>query len=477
MTSDKWVKYVSRGMKIQKGLDYAYSITDPFRNFFGEGIDSWLYVSRGESVDFYVQEKEWQKFIVFATEKFQKDEGWYDLVLDNFEKGYLPHLDWLKSLNVSEIANYSNDELVSLFEKYKQSLEGFMVVLWVVVALESVIEETVYELLKQANVESKDLESLAQVMTAPTTINYLFQEEIDLHAISRLPQEEQAEALKHHAHRYEYIRMYDYDYEPYELGYFSERLEKMSQNPEVAQEILEKKKALDDNRKRLEKLMSDLSLNSFNQKRVRALSFLSNHKDQRSHFRSQESYYGRNIFGVIAAKLGISVSDCLYLLHTELTDALYGKISSEELRAPVDARRKGYVLLVNPDTTEVLTGEDMKVYIAENLESDSKTVVKGLGVMAGTVKGVVRIILHTNDLRKLKSGDIMVAPMTRPDYVTAMKICSAIVTDEGGVLCHAAIVSRELGIPCIVGTKNATQFLKDGDMVEVDGGTGVVTVL
>jgi pyruvate,water dikinase len=67
--------------------------------------------------------------------------------------------------------------------------------------------------------------------------------------------------------------------------------------------------------------------------------------------------------------------------------------------------------------------------------------------------------------------------MTTPDYVSSMKVAGAIVTNEGGLLCHAAIISRELGKPCVIGTKIATQVLKDGDMVEVDADNGVVRII
>ena len=77
----------------------------------------------------------------------------------------------------------------------------------------------------------------------------------------------------------------------------------------------------------------------------------------------------------------------------------------------------------------------------------------------------------------MKNGDILVSPMTTPNFVPAMKLAAAIVTDEGGVMCHAAIVAREMKKPCIIGTKIATKVLKDGDIVEVDADKGVVKIL
>lgn len=103
--------------------------------------------------------------------------------------------------------------------------------------------------------------------------------------------------------------------------------------------------------------------------------------------------------------------------------------------------------------------------------------LKGMPAMRGKVRGKVKVIFETAQLNKIKDGDILVAPMTTPDYVMAMKKVVAFVTDEGGITCHAAIVARELEKPCIVGTKIATQVLKDGDWVEVDANEGLVKIL
>ena len=94
----------------------------------------------------------------------------------------------------------------------------------------------------------------------------------------------------------------------------------------------------------------------------------------------------------------------------------------------------------------------------------------------GTVEGVARIIFTTDDLGKMQEGDILVSPCTRPEYVSAMKKASAILTDEGGITSHAAIVSRELRVPCIVGLRQATDIIKDGNKLEVNANHGIVMV-
>lgn len=103
-----------------------------------------------------------------------------------------------------------------------------------------------------------------------------------------------------------------------------------------------------------------------------------------------------------------------------------------------------------------------------------EAILKGIGASIGTASGPVKIIHSPDDIDQVKEGDVLVTEMTTPDYVPAMRRAVAIVTDEGGKTSHAAIVSREMGIPCIVGTTTATRTLKSGQVVTVDGHEGVV---
>ena len=103
--------------------------------------------------------------------------------------------------------------------------------------------------------------------------------------------------------------------------------------------------------------------------------------------------------------------------------------------------------------------------------------MKGQIAYQGKVSGKVRIVKRTDQAEKVLDGEIIVSPMTTPDFAPAMKKAAGFVTDEGGITCHAAIIAREMKKPCLIGTKTATQFLKDGDLVEVDAIVGVVRIL
>src|SRR6185369_9008788 len=101
----------------------------------------------------------------------------------------------------------------------------------------------------------------------------------------------------------------------------------------------------------------------------------------------------------------------------------------------------------------------------------------GQTAQPGFARGMVKIIFRAKDIPKMNKGDILVSIATDPDVVPAMKKAGAIVTEQGGITSHAAIVSRELGIPCVIGTKIATKIFKDGDMVEVDANKGIIKKL
>jgi len=114
-------------------------------------------------------------------------------------------------------------------------------------------------------------------------------------------------------------------------------------------------------------------------------------------------------------------------------------------------------------------------FIIEKVEE--KDELKGRSAFGGRVQGKVRVLKRKEQIEELQQGEILVSAMTTPDFVPAMKKAAGIVTDEGGVTCHAAIVSRELKKPCVIGTRIATKVLKDGDLVEVDADKGIVRVL
>jgi len=167
------------------------------------------------------------------------------------------------------------------------------------------------------------------------------------------------------------------------------------------------------------------------------------------------------------------------LVHFLLPKSVFGNKSTSELLKEASDYSKGFIYFDG----DIFTGsqdEILKNLNIELKEIDSKEKidsVHGQSASNGVAKGHVKIVLTSKDLNKVIEGDILVSPMTRPDFLPAMKVASAFVTDEGGITCHAAIVSREMNKPCIIGTKIASKVLHDGDEVEVDADKGIVKIL
>ncbi len=154
--------------------------------------------------------------------------------------------------------------------------------------------------------------------------------------------------------------------------------------------------------------------------------------------------------------------------------ARLGKKLEEHYGKPQDvewAVEKGQVYIVQ---TRAVTTFAAEVKAESAITEEGKILLRGETASAGVASGPVRIVLSAGELGKVQKGDVLVTKMTMPDFVPAMQRAAAIITDEGGMTSHAAIVSREMGTPCIVGTEHATHVLRDGQIVTVHALRGIV---
>ncbi len=133
-----------------------------------------------------------------------------------------------------------------------------------------------------------------------------------------------------------------------------------------------------------------------------------------------------------------------------------------------------FIVQTRPVTTLKDRGDIDQDKIEKELSGKGLVLLKGIGASPGVASGRVRKIESIKEMSLVEKGEVLVTKMTNPDYVPVMRRVVAVITDEGGRTSHAAIVSRELGMPCVVGTETATKMLKDGEMVTVDGANGLI---
>jgi pyruvate,water dikinase len=137
--------------------------------------------------------------------------------------------------------------------------------------------------------------------------------------------------------------------------------------------------------------------------------------------------------------------------------------------------KKLYILQARPETVQSLKSVDvLERFVLKPQKEEKKVLITGVAVGSKIGQGEVNVIKSAKDIVKFKPGQVLVTKMTDPDWVPIMKIAAAIITDDGGRVCHAAIVSREMGVPCLVGTGNATQKIKSGQKVTVSCAEGEI---
>lgn len=178
----------------------------------------------------------------------------------------------------------------------------------------------------------------------------------------------------------------------------------------------------------------------------------------------------------MAKRSKINLELLRYSRIADLKKILIGKMKISELKK---RQKSSLFIYQNGQTTDIYTGEKAKKFFKKVSTVDIGDVkeIKGMTVAMGKVRGIVKVITSIDQLNKVKKGDILVAAMTRPEHLAGMKKAAAVVTDDGGITCHAAIVARELGVPCVIGTKIATKVLRDGQLIEVDANKGIVKIL
>lgn len=182
------------------------------------------------------------------------------------------------------------------------------------------------------------------------------------------------------------------------------------------------------------------------------------------------------VLAEVARHLAIEITDLKFMNPDEISES---NLSNKDFQLQLKKRREKSVCYSIPSQNYIFTNSDYD-FFSENLHiaftNDTKE-IKGVVASSGVVRGIVRVCESVSDIDKVQEGEILVASMTRPEYLPAMQRAVAFITDEGGITCHAAIVAREMKKPCIIGTKIATKILKDGDMVEVDANNGIVKIV
>lgn len=268
---------------------------------------------------------------------------------------------------------------------------------------------------------------------------------------------------------------YEYDgNEVWAAGHFAKELRILLKAGDVAGKLRELSNKPESIRRERDELFEKLRLGQDARAVFNLLSELIFLKEYRNGARCKANFLSEPLLREVARRTGATLREIRYLFPGELPSLLSGSLSRKKLQS----RYLFSAFLLQPRSPPVIVDSDDARNLFSQLIPERKEIgldeLRGTCASVGRVRGTARILLEAKNLERVKSGDILVTRMTTPDFVPAMKRAAAIVTDDGGITCHAAIVSRELGVPCVVGTKRATTVFHDGELLEVHAHEGIV---
>jgi len=334
----------------------------------------------------------------------------------------------------------------------------------------------------KTKVPEKRVSSYLATLTAPVSNSFSSQEAIDLLQIVLDFQKnhDQLRFNQHlivHAQKYYWVENSYYPRSPLTVVYFRKKIEKIIKNSNVRVQFLEKYNQAQKNKARKEKVFQKLQISRGLKRIIKTSELFTAWQDTRKSGVFMANHFFFKFLKEIGRRVGLPFFEICYATDYELADILFKKKFN---RQQLQRRRKnGCIFFHTPRGIHLMEGATVKQYPVTRFLGVSRDANKIQGVVAcpGIVTGKVRVVLDLADFKKFKVGEILVTNNTTPDFVPIMKKAAAIITEQGGITAHAAIVSRELKKPCVIGTKIATKILKTGEIVRVDATSGIITKL
>ncbi|MBS3165967.1 hypothetical protein J4444_02495 [Candidatus Woesearchaeota archaeon] len=370
-------------------------------------------------------------------------------------------------------------ELLQLFAYFRKKYETLCSFLYYTQSAVDFLEKTIREELEKIlALQGKDelLEEYLSLLTAPIKQNLVNKQQDELLWMAMKLQQKHdiSNDLNKYMENYLWLSARDGVSEPDSRKSIIERITELStQNPQQKLAEIVKERKLTQQRYR--EVVQELSLSGTLLHLIQTAKEFVYLRTYRTDILASAFFNIRPLLREIGSKINLEFEEVCYLTADEV-EKLKSKTPSKK---KIAERIQDYAFLVLKSKKKVVVGKELnrlkeKSNSNNNSKSKVSTEIKGKPAYDGIVQGTVKIVLTAKDMYKIKEGDVLVASMTTPDIVPAMQKAAAFITDEGGMTCHAAIIAREMKKPCVVGTRNATKVLKDGDRVEIDAGKGTV---
>lgn len=463
---------------MQFSVDLIISNRHLLRKKIGYGINNFYYDSITNAV--YYIESEIKGLGKAITDRIMEDPDFIHRdIKDCYKRGEIL-LKTSEAFKKETVDAYSKKEL---FDKLHDFREKYLQVLpymtyphsierYIIGSIRKELESALCTTNKKA-----EIERIYHILTTPTRLD--MEQQIDLYRAAYDVQRNTSHTFKRAQElqeKYGWLPLWSVTAQPLKTAYYEKEILNLSkQDIDYPNEITKLKNNELDLQKKLKETLDVIQASKILRRYIYFLQEYIYLRGYRRNIISHAHYNHLPLLKAIGRRTGIGKT-VLYMSYQEMLDLLQNKLTNPE---EIKKRKNGYAVYEKDGCLEIIVGSNkIKKLLGEvdkdyNSNTSQPAFVKGRVASRGNVRGKACVVMSIQEIGKVKKGVILVTPMTTPDFTPILRKISAIVTNEGGVICHAAIVSREFKIPCIVGTCNATEIFKDGDLLEVDAENGI----
>lgn len=409
--------------------------------------------------EYYWSLSESQHLKEILDNKGKIDRHFYIKLIKKAELHCQDLTNWSLNIRKKDFSNKTNRQLGVLFKAYWQKLRNASAFMLVKHNLNRILEKRIQDKLSQLSASE-----LFDKLLTPSKDTLIIQANKHLSKLA-LKTIISPRVIEKWLNMYGWIEMFTWIGKPLTRAEVNRKINKLKEERSAKKE-----------KQKIISLKQQFKNNSSLLSEIEALQYLLYFHTYEIESLFASHYWCRGLLTEISSRIGIPFEDYPFAVYPEILNALRGvPINKKRI---LKRRNNQYAIYLIDEKVTLIEGKDF-LRAKSNIFAKQirQTELKGRTAFQGQVKGRAIIVKTVRDFVKVKSGGIIVSPMTTTDFTPYLKNVKAIVTDEGGVTCHAAIVAREFGIPCIVGTKVATKILKDGDLLEVDANNGVIRKL
>ncbi len=487
---DQWVKYVRGCIYPQRHYPCLKGDFEVYSRYFRVPFTKQVYYGNEKILEWYLE----KKFAFRLGKTIISDLGENNQYAREFRKNWKMNYERAKKTSSRiiwkiDLEKLSGSQLKKIYLDWFDASEHFNGISNAPIdAVDEVLQEDIRKEFRAVVKNDALLEEAWRILTTPTETTYVQKRDLEALELARKIKKDKKVKINWKNHKEE-IRSLVKKYWWSTLGWMAD---KKYLEPDAKKEAFRfsKDKKLEEKywqfknfskiteeakKKELKKIHATDKL----KKLLQVFEEIAVFKDQRKEGQVYLVAANMKLLQEIARrKKEMAYRDLVWLTETEIADYLEGKTG---LTAISDKRKDHMIVIVTKNKITVKEGQEAwdlrrKLFPEEKIKQAKE--FKGLPASRGQAKGKVLVTLSSDYANKhIKKGNILVTAQTTPDFVPAMRRAGAVVTDEGGATSHAAIISRELNIPCIVGAKIASDVLKTGDLVEVNATEGTVKIL